>query len=112
VSVTNSLGAQRMDIFSLGLVCLWLLFYNNDKLSTADMVALRIADIDLTETAAGFVKSCDALDEQERQRLRNFFRYSLQFEPSLRIPDDGNIFEWIVPERYGLHLYHRPNYAN
>lgn len=84
-----------MDIYSLGMVCLWILFKHellkyistlteNTKESATTGIA-RLQDEDqLPDVAAMLIESQNGLDSQQRFQLREFFRLTLQKRADLR----------------------------
>jgi len=102
---TNSDGAQKMDIFSLGALCLWLLFYNNKNKnnitggSTSDYFAQRRSETSLIALVGLHVKGVKELGEEKRENLQLFFERSLQHDPALRCLKVEAIVNLIAPER-------------
>ena len=105
--MTTSEGAQKMDVFSLGALCLWLLFYNynnNNKHnitggSTSDFFAQRRSKTDLIALVGQHIKGVEGLGEEKRSNLQVFFKRSLQHDPALRCLKCEAIVKLIAPER-------------
>ncbi|KIW13608.1 hypothetical protein PV08_08798 [Exophiala spinifera] len=82
--------ARRMDIFSLGWLCLWLLFYNRPETgggrgqNTSDFLAHRQTKKSLVRVALDHIKTSRGMDEELQRDLASFFEQSLQLDPAER----------------------------
>jgi hypothetical protein len=89
-ATTDPEGARKMDLFSLGALCFWLLFHNNDNNkntighSTSDFLAQRRSGFSLIELADQHIGRTEGLEKEERDNLQLFFEHSLQPDPTLR----------------------------
>jgi serine/threonine protein kinase len=96
-------AARRMDVFSLGLLCLWLLFYNRSETgvddTTADFLAHRRSRTNLVDIALRNVQASKEMDEETRKNLTSFFEQSLQHNTALRVVDCQTLLGLIAPYR-------------
>lgn len=84
----NSSSAIRMDIYSFGLLCLWLLFYNGGETEGHDFYK----DLESKETASIFARRLVdemnvADDDVAKRNLYQLFNMSLAIDPADRCSD-------------------------
>lgn len=83
----TSIDAMKMDVYSFGLVCLWLLFFNSDKRDHKDFFTALEDQSNLQCFAYSLVTAefehPDILLE-ERTRLLEFFESALAKDPRQR----------------------------
>jgi serine/threonine protein kinase len=96
---TNVMGAMKMDAYSFGMLCLWLLFYN-----TAGDVKHRFYDDLNLETprpilASQHVKTAVSLGDQRRSNLHQLFERTLSNDPINRTADFTQLLDLLAPHR-------------
>ena len=90
---TDVEGAKRMDAYSFGVVCLWLLFYNTgcednpDRYFYSDAASRKITSSFAQDSIMGSVH----FNDQEKNDLAQFFRLTLASEPCDRNSDFGDL---------------------
>jgi serine/threonine protein kinase len=96
-------AARRIDVFSLGWLCLWLLFYNRSENetggTTSDFLAHRRSKTSLVDIASEHIESSEGIDDETRKNLTSFFQRSLQHDPALRVVDCQTLLGLIAPHR-------------
>jgi serine/threonine protein kinase len=95
--------ARRTDVFSLGCLCLWLLFYNGSETgegsTTSNFLAHRRSRTSLVDIALGHIQVSKGIDEETRKSLTSLFEQSLQNDPALRIVNCQTLLGLIAPHR-------------
>ena len=86
---TDVEGAKRMDSYSFGLLCLWLLYYNTDSEpnSNRDFFEDVGAGKVTLDFACGLTKASLDLSDQEKDDLDQLFNLTLAFESYKRCSD-------------------------
>jgi serine/threonine protein kinase len=93
------LQAKKMDVYSFGMICLWLLFYN----FTGDRIRDFVTDLKFAkppaQIARELVLGLATLSSQRQEDLVAFFKIALAIEPSSRSSDFGELLKLITPHR-------------
>jgi serine/threonine protein kinase len=91
--------AMKMDIYSFGMLCLWLLFYNTQENTTRDFYS----NLNLAETvlvlAHELIIAMAGLDNQRRCNLNQLFNLTLADNPAERSSDFTQLISLLVPHR-------------
>ena len=97
---TNFAGAMKMDAYSFGLLCLWLLFYAGKKEMVEFYEELSLEE-DKVEIARRKVEEAgdDRLDRKVKGRLRRLFERALAREKEDREGDFGELLGLLAPHR-------------
>jgi len=92
-------NARRMDIYSFGILCFWLLFYNNERRSDRDFRNDLNRRIPVSILAHDLVAASENLDDQRRGNLIEFFDLTLAEDPVGRSSDFGQLLHLLTPQR-------------
>jgi hypothetical protein len=96
---TNAIGAMKMDAFSFGTLCLWLLFYN----TTGDTKHGFYNDLSSGTSrpilASQHVKKIAGLGDQKRSNLYQLFERTLCSNPIDRTEDFTQLLDLLAPHR-------------
>ena len=98
-------GAKKTDVYSFGMVCLWVLFGSAHSESMPEIVSFdgsngprtpleQLKDSDELETIANkFIDSIPlaGFSTEHRIRLKEFFNLTVQLSPENRTSDLGNL---------------------
>lgn len=95
---TNLIGAKRMDVYSIGVLCLWLLFYNSDESSNSKFYEDSRSDRTAIVVAQDHVALNTHLDPQIKFALHQFFNRALQKEPQDRSADLNELLNLLAPK--------------
>lgn len=92
--------ARKMDVYSFGILCLWVLFYNNranrDRNFKKD---LEDTDKELTNYASELLEATLDLENRERHDLQRVFRSTLARDPAQRAANLNELLELLSPNR-------------
>lgn len=105
--------AKKMDIYSFGALCLWILFeresflasYDRDVLNSTpyssfrDILAERKDDHSFLEVSADALGKDDSLSCELKLRIREFFTLTLANEVGKRSSDFNILLHLLRPER-------------
>ena len=111
------MAASRMDVFSLGMICLWILCHDKAR---GESVLLPSSEIDAIDLPTGWswtqsienwktsnhlirlakctVLSCEHLTENQRDQLDRFFTSALQTTPADREHDVWQLLQTLERE--------------
>lgn len=109
----HALNARKMDIYSFGLVCLWLLFEGNYSLpphsqtssndghfaSFKDVIKSQKYDGGLLKFSTRLVEEYGDFSCGTKQKLCRFFDCTLNSDPDKRSPCFENFLDLLVPNR-------------
>lgn len=81
----TSTSAVKMDIYSFGLLCLWLLFYRDGETTStlAHQLVMEMPDV----------------SDEQRHNLHNLFNMSLAVDPAQRCSSLGHLVGLLEPAR-------------
>lgn len=104
--------AKKMDIYSFGVLCLWLLFerhsflfshgskHHSDRhLCFKDVLESRARDDSFLGLAVDLLREDDYIDSKIKHRLGTFFACTLARDPDKRSDDFDYLLHLLVPER-------------
>ena len=96
------LDAMKMDVFSFGTLCLWLLFYTASHNKRSDFFHdLNQGNKPLALTLAQtHIMAAVELSEESRSDLHRFFQPTLAVEKSRRTLDFKLLISLILPDRH------------
>jgi serine/threonine protein kinase len=87
-------AAKKQDVYSYGLLCLWVLFckrlpeFNSPPCTLLE----QLKDEDkVKQIASQHIESVSGLNPENRNRLYKFFDLTLQLDPEQRTPDLGKL---------------------
>ena len=90
--------ARRMDSYSFGMLCLWLLFYNNN--ASAD----RVFEMDMEDTsmevldhALGLIETITCPELQHLEKMQRLLSLTLAQDPRERTSNFGEILLLLSP---------------
>ena len=91
--------AKKMDAYSFGMVCLWLLFYNTrmDGQREFDQ-ELKNADAKVLDLALERLHAMQNLETRDRSDIEHLFRITLQDTPQSRTSDFKIIIKLTLPK--------------
>ena len=94
-----SASAARMDVYSFGMLCLWLLFYHGGKTVHRHFhEGLGLVKEPLNPAHHFVIGLTDVSDEQ-RHLLRQLFELSLAMDPAKRCSNCGQLGHFLAPDR-------------
>ena len=94
------LQARRMDAYSFGMLCLWLLFYNNNSRPDRELEkALKDANTQVLDHALGLVDTIAWIDVKQRDNIQKLLKSTLVQEPTERTSDFCEILQLLSPNR-------------
>ncbi len=89
--------ARKMDAYSFGMLCLWLLFYNKaanrDRTFRKD---LKDSRMELLYHASELLRATPDLENREKDDLQKVFRSTLAQNPAERTTDFDEILELLI----------------
>ena len=90
--------ARKMDVFSFGMLCLWLLFYNIGSNRDGNFKK-DLKETHLEVVHYGFQKIKETADpnSQGRVNIRRLFSLSLSQDPDGRTSDFGELLKFLSP---------------
>jgi serine/threonine protein kinase len=91
--------AMKMDIYSFGMVCLWLLFYNTQENTTGDFYSSLGSAKTVLDLAHQLIIAMDSLDDQRRSNLNQLFNLTLADNQAERSPDFNHLIRLFAPHR-------------
>jgi serine/threonine protein kinase len=105
--------AKKMDVYSFGALCLWILFERGGFLATygknlqnstrrpgfRDKLAERSNDDDFSKISAECLDKDESLSNDLKLRLGEFFTLTLTGDPGKRSSDFDLLLHRLIPER-------------
>ena len=96
----SPLEARKMDAYSFGMLCLWLLFYKNDSRPDREFEeVLKDENTQVLEHALGLVNTVAGIDVKKKNNIQKVLRSTLVQEPTERNSDFGEILQLLSPNR-------------
>ena len=92
--------AQKVDVFSFGLVCLWLLLY--DSSNPLNICKLRRETRNMAVFACDRVGFQSDIDDLKKEKLMMLFMSTLTSDPEERSSDLDPILKYLTTRRYDL----------
>lgn len=93
------LQAKKMDLYSFGMVCLWLLFYNSPQDSNRNFDADLKTVNSASQIASQSILAMGGLSTQCKASLIQFFDAALASDPSNRSSNIQELLELLAPHR-------------
>lgn len=98
--------AKKMDAYSFGMVCLWLLFYNEGASRDRNFKKdLKESHKELSCYASGLLRASADLENWEKDNMRHVFGLTLAHNPAERTENFNELLELISPHRSVQFLY-------
>lgn len=91
--------AMKMDMYSFGMLCLWLLFYNTQENTTGDFYSSLNSAETVLVLARQLIIAMAGLDDQRRSNLNQLFNLTLANNPAERSPDFNHLVRLFAPHR-------------
>lgn len=91
--------AMKMDMYSFGMLCLWLLFYNTQENTTGDFYSSLDSAKTVLVLAHQLIIATAGLDDQKRSNLNQFFNLTLANNPADRSLDFNHLIRLFTPHR-------------
>ena len=92
--------ARKMDAYSYGMLCLWLLFYNKSWNRDRDFRKdLEYLPTNLSYHASEWLRATPDLGNQERVDLQKVFTSTLAQDPTERTANFDELLELVSPSR-------------
>jgi serine/threonine protein kinase len=92
-------NAMKMDTYSFGILCLWLLFYNNQENTTCNFYSDLNSAQSILVLAQQSVIEMASLDDQRRSFLNQLFDLTLANNPAERSLDFNELIRLFAPNR-------------
>ena len=94
------LQARRMDAYSFGMLCLWLLFYKNNSRPDRELEeVLEDANTQVLDHALGLVDTVAWINVKQKNNIQKLLRSTLVQEPTERTSDFCEILQLLSPNR-------------
>jgi serine/threonine protein kinase len=93
--------AVAMDIYSYGMLCMWLLFYNYSDDPRSNLFRDLMDDNHPSGLALAerLIEKSSEVCEDEKYRLSQFFNWALAIEPKSRKTDLKQLLSLLIPGR-------------
>ena len=92
--------ARKMDAYSFGMLCLWLLFYNRvanrDSNFNKDV---EDSQKELSDYACGLLRASADLENWEKDNVQKIFSSTLVQDPAERTANFNELLEFLSPHR-------------
>ena len=95
----HSSSAIRMDVYSFGLLCLWLLFYNGGETGRRDFYRDLSSGEETSTLARQLVDETNLTDDDVRSKLYQLFVLSLAIDPAERCSNLGQLVFLLSTDR-------------
>ena len=97
----RSESAVRMDVYSFGLLCLWLLFYHRGKTAHRNFYEDLKTEQEPSALAHRLIIETTDMDDEKKDTFHQFFDLSLAVDPAKRCPNFGLLVCLLAPDKYG-----------
>jgi serine/threonine protein kinase len=91
--------AKKMDVYSFGMFCLWVLFYNSPEHPNRDFFMDLKTETPPAQIAHELILQMDPSSSKRQENLIQFFEMSLATEPRSRSPDIEELLRLVTPHR-------------
>jgi serine/threonine protein kinase len=91
--------AMKMDIYSFGILCLWLLFYNAQEDMTCDFDNNPNSAKSVLDLAHQSIRAIAGLDDQRERNLTRLFDLTLANNPAERSSDFNQLIHLFASHR-------------
>jgi serine/threonine protein kinase len=95
----TTVNAMKMDMYSFGMLCLWLLFYNTQENTTCDFYNHLNSAETASVLAHELIMAMGGLDDQRRCNLSQLFDLTLADNPAERSSDFNQLISLLLPHR-------------
>ena len=95
----HSSSAIRMDVYSFGLLCLWLLFYHGEETERRNFYKDLESGEETLTLARQLVDEARIIDDDVRSNLHQLFELSLAFDPAERCSNLGSLVCLLATDR-------------
>ncbi|KAL9120191.1 MAG: hypothetical protein Q9187_003257 [Circinaria calcarea] len=96
---TDRVGAMKMDAYSFGALCLWILFYNTEDVESHDFYIDFGSEHLKTDLADRLIIAKSGLNVQERVKLSQLFYWTLALDPINRTATFREILQLLIPNK-------------
>jgi serine/threonine protein kinase len=103
-STTEMTAAKKMDVYSYGLLCAWILFYNTSMNPKAYFHDEFDPECEIPLPVGKYIARCPDTTRLDRSRLKELFETSLARDPAQRTSSMADLISLLSPERYGGRL--------
>jgi hypothetical protein len=90
---------MKMDIFSFGLLCLWILFQDMQDFPTTEEIEDAKAKDGLLNLSDQLVANATRLNSTQKTALSHFFRLALAGNPQARANDFCQLLRLLPSDR-------------
>ena len=98
--------ARKMDAYSFGILCLWLLFYNKGANRDLNFKKdLKDSQKELSGHAFELLRASADLENWEKDNMKKVFRSTLAQDPAERTANFDELLELLSPHRLVQFLY-------
>lgn len=92
--------ARKMDAYSFGLLCLWLLFYNKGANQDRNFEKdLEDSQKEPLHHACEWLRATADLENWEKENMQKLFRSTLAQDPAVRTANFNELLELLSPYR-------------
>lgn len=95
----DSASAVKMDIYSFGLLCLWLLFYHGGETERRNFYKDLKSEEETSTLAHQLIHETIFTDDDLRSNLHQLFDLSLAIDPAERCSNLGQLVCLLAPDR-------------
>ena len=95
----HSASAIRMDVYSFGLLCLWLLFYHGEETQRRNFYKDLESGEETSTLARQLVVEANVMDDDVRNNLHKLFDLSLALDPAERCSNLGQLVCLLATDR-------------
>ena len=95
----HSASAIRMDFYSFGLLCLWLLFYNSRETESRNFYKDLESDEKISTIAHRWVDGMKPTDDTLESNLHQLFNLTLAIDPAERCSNLNQLVCLLAPDR-------------
>ncbi len=92
--------ARRMDAYSFGMLCLWLLFYNNVSSADRDFEKdMEDTSTEVLDHALGLIGTIASVEFEQWNNIQRLLSLTLAHAPTERTSDFSEILQLLSPIR-------------
>lgn len=92
-------SAVRMDVYSFGMLCLWLLCYHGGETAHRDFYEDLKSKEATSALAHQLLTETHDVNDEQRRHLHQLFDLSLAIEPAERCSNFGQLVRLLAPNR-------------
>ena len=94
----NRASAFKMDVYSFGLLCLWLLFYHGRETRHSRFYEDLKSGEAKSTLACGLIDESSDFSDEQRKNLRQLFDLSLTIDPAVRCSNFEQLRDLLAPD--------------